>query len=473
MGILAHFFRHSSIVGLKDTIAAISTSPGVGGIGIIRVSGPKSEEIGRLLFRPRKKVDHFKTHHLYHGDIISSQTGAVLDEVLITIMRKPHSYTGEDTLEINCHGGPVILQTVLREAIEAGARPAEPGEFTRRAFLNNRLDLSQAEAVADMIMARTDMGRSLAMTQLKGNLSKRVKALRLSILDVHALLEALIDFPEEVDIETHPTSELAGRIQPIIDDLMGLLSTYHEGKVYRDGVSAVITGKTNVGKSSLLNRLLGEKRAIVTPIPGTTRDFIEEATSIKGIPVRLTDTAGVRDAGNIIEKEGIDLVWEKLSSADVVIIVLDGSEKLNRKDLKIVKRTRSRNCALVINKSDLPHILNVRKLDDILPGIKPLWISAKYGEGISDLKEHIHSLIIRNTNDRRSEIIITNLRHKTSLEKAARLLSRARENILEGISPEFVALDLRESLESLGEIVGETINEEVLDRIFSSFCIGK
>lgn len=457
---------------LNDTIAAISTPTGVGGIGIIRVSGPESEEIGRLLFRSGKEVDHFKTHHLYHGEIVLPEKGTVLDEVLVTIMRKPHSYTGEDTLEINCHGGPVILQVVLSEVIKAGARHAEPGEFTRRAFLNNRLDLSQAEAVYDMITARTDRGLDLAVGQLKGNLSKKVQTLRSSIIDILALLETSIDFSEE-DIEILSTSELAGRIQPIIDDLKELLSTYHEGKVYRDGVSAVIAGKPNVGKSSLLNKLLGEKRVIVTPIPGTTRDFIEEVTNIKGVPVRLTDTAGIRDTENIIEKEGVELVWERLSSADVVIIILDGSENLTGEDLEIIKKNRDKNHILVINKSDLPHMLNVREFDDILPGTIPLWISAKHGEGIPALKEHIHSSIISHTDDHRSDTIITNLRHKTALEKALDLISKARENILGGISYELPALDLRESLESLGEIAGETINEEVLDRIFSTFCIGK
>ena len=465
-------YCQTRVTKVKDTIAAISTPPGAGGIGIIRVSGPGSEEIGRLLFKSRRKVEHFRTHHLYHGDIVSPEKGTVLDEVLITIMRKPHSYTGEDVLEINCHGGPVILQAILSEVIKAGARHAEPGEFTRRAFLNNRLDLSQAEAVSDMIMARTDRGLDLAITQLKGNLSKRTEAFRSSIIDILAFLETSIDFPEE-DIEVPPAPELAGRIQVIIDNLRELLSTYSEGKVYRDGISAVIIGKPNVGKSSLLNRLLGEKRVIVASTPGTTRDFIEEVINIKGIPLRLTDTAGIRDAENIIEKEGIEIVRGKLSSADIIIMVLDGSEKLTREDLGIIKKNRHRNCVLVINKSDLPHMLNDQELNSLLPSIKPLRISAKYGDGIPSLKEHIHSLIISKTDDHRSEIIITNLRHKTALEKTVKLLSKARENMLEGISPEFAVLDLRESLESMGEIVGETINEDVLDRIFATFCIGK
>lgn len=457
---------------LNDTIAAIATPVGTGGIGITRVSGPGSEEIGSLLFRPEKNACRFKTHRLYHGDIVSPQTNTVLDEVLITLMREPHSYTGEDVLEINCHGGPVILQAILNEVIKAGARLAEPGEFTKRAFLNNRLDLSQAEAVADMITAGTDRGLRLAVAQLKGNLSEKIRDIRSAVVDILAILETSIDFPED-DTGISLAHELAGRIQSIIGDGMELLSTYHQGKIYRDGASAVITGKTNVGKSSLLNRLLGEKRAIVTHIPGTTRDFIEETINIKGAPVRFTDTAGIRDAGNSIEKAGIELVWEKISTADAVIIVLDGSEKLTWEDHEIIKRNRCGNCLLIINKSDLPHILNVTELYDLLPGVKPLWISARYGEGISALKERIYSSISGNTDNNRSEIMITNLRHRIALERTVSLLSSAGENILKDISPEFVSLDLRESLESLGEIVGETINEDVLDRIFSNFCIGK
>ncbi len=459
-------------MNLKDTIAAISTPPGVGGIGIIRVSGPESEEIGNLLFKHRKKSEHFRTHHLYHGDIVSPENGTVLDEVLITIMRKPHSYTGEDILEINCHGGPVILEAILKEVIKAGVRLAEPGEFTRRAFLNNRLDLSQAEAISDMIMARTDKGLDLAIAQLKGHLSEKIKSARSSIIDILALLESSIDFSEE-DIEVLPASELTERIQSVINSLEEILSTYHEGKVYRDGISTVIIGKPNVGKSSLLNRLLGEKRVIVASTPGTTRDFIEEVINIKGIPLRITDTAGIRDAEDIIEKEGVELVWEKLSSADIIIIVLDGSEKLTKEDLEIIEKNRSRNCVLVINKSDLSPMINVEKLNDLLPGKKPLWLSAKHGDGIPALKEHIRSLIISNKDDRRSDTIITNLRHKTAIEKAVTFISKARENVRDGVSPELASLDLRESLESIGEIIGETVNEEVLDRIFSTFCIGK
>ena len=458
---------------LRDTIAAIATPMGVGGLGIIRVSGPKSEEIARKLFKPRKRVDNFMTHHLYHGEIISPETGATLDEVLLTLMRKPHSYTGEDTLEINCHGGPLILQVVLTEVIKAGARLAEPGEFTRRAFLNNRLDLSQAEAVVDIIMAKTDRSLELAVSHLKGELTSKIEALRTSIIDVLAILEASIDFSEEgVDVEQN--SEIIRRIQAIVDDLHAMLATYEQGKIYRHGLGAVITGKPNVGKSSLLNRLLGEKRAIVTPIPGTTRDFIEEFTNIKGIPVRLTDTAGIRHPENIIEQEGIAFVREKLSSADLVFIVLDGSEELTEEDVEIIEENRMRKAILVINKTDLPHVINIQKVHQLVPDLHPLWISAKYGDGIPSLKEAIYALVMKQSKeDHPSTMMITNIRHKMALERAVALLSQAKDSIVGGLSPEFPALDVREALDSLGEIVGKTINEDILDRIFSTFCIGK
>ena len=458
---------------MEDTIAAIATPPGVGGIGIIRLSGPKARDIARILFRPSKKIDRFKTHQLYHGDVVSPETGVVLDEVLISFMEKPHTYTGEDVLEINCHGGPVIMQSILAEVVKAGARLAEPGEFTKRAFLNTRIDLSQAEAVFDMIMAKTDRGLELAVSHLKGDLRGEIEKIRASIVDILALLEASIDFSDE-DVEPGKPSEIAEATGAIIDELRKLASTYREGKMYRDGISAVITGRPNVGKSSLLNRFLGEKRAIVTAIPGTTRDFIEEIISIRGVPVKLTDTAGIRKPENVIEKEGINLVWEKLAQADVVIIVLDGSEALTKEDLEIIKRSQAKKCLLVINKADLPHALDERELNSHTPDVKPpIWISAKYGEGIAELRDAIHALTLNHAPDWHSTQIVSNVRHKTAIEKTADLLSRARESMINGLSPEFSAFDVREALECLGEIAGKTVTEEVLNRIFSTFCIGK
>lgn len=456
---------------LSDTIAAIATPPGTGGIGLIRITGPRSEEIAHKLFKARRGAARLQSHRLYHGDIVSSATGTVLDEVLLTIMRKPRSYTGEDTVEISCHGGSLITETILSEILKSGARLAEPGEFTKRAFLNNRIDLSQAEAVLDIIMASTDRARELALSHLKGDLSLRIEGIRTTARDILAMLEAAIDFPEdETAASFRPVED---KLQSIIEEIHVLLSTYEEGKIYRQGINAVITGKPNVGKSSLLNRLLGEKRAIVTPLPGTTRDFIEETIRIRGIPLKLTDTAGIRTPENMIEKEGLDFVQERLSLADVVILVLDGSSELTKEDLAIMEINKTRKTIPVINKADLPHRISTTEIRDLLPGMDPLRISAKYGEGVPDLKEAIYNLAMGNSGVSAPALFITNIRHKTALEKTAGLLTQASEEIHRNSPPELVSLDIRDALESMGEITGKTTSEEVLDRIFSSFCVGK
>lgn len=456
----------------EDTIAAIATPKGVGGIGIIRVSGAKAEEICHLLFRPGKDAGPLKNRYLYHGTIVSPETDEGIDEVLISLMRKPHSYTGEDTLEINCHGGPLILETVLNEVIKAGARPALPGEFTRRAFMNNRIDLSQAEAIIDLISVKTDRGLNLALSHLRGDLSKKIGRLRESLIEILAHLETAIDFTDD-DIEPVPYAEISRKIENATQDIREILSTYREGKLYRDGLNVLITGKPNVGKSSLLNRLLGEKRAIVTSVPGTTRDFIEEAINIRGMPVNFIDTAGIRDVNAVVEKEGIDLVWEKAESADIIIVLLDGSAKLAGEDLEVIEGNRGRKIALVVNKSDLPAKLKDRELEKILPCITPLWISAKYGKGMDELKEKIYVLACDNDDDFGSDIVLTNLRHKLALEKSVELLGQAGDTIKKDLSPELPALDIRESLDCLGEIVGITTTEDILNEIFSKFCIGK
>jgi tRNA modification GTPase len=458
---------------LEDTIAAIAPPPGTGSIGIIRVSGPRSRDLASLIFRPSNKTDGFNSHRLYHGDIISPDTGRVIDEVLISFMMKPRSYTGEDILEINCHGSAFILQSVLTLVIKAGARLAEPGEFTKRAFLNNRIDLSQAEAVAETIMARTDRALDLAVSHLKGGLACKIATIRNTIIDILANLETSIDFSDQ-DVEVGNPSSVIRDIEAAIGELTGLASTYSEGKIYRDGINAVIAGRPNVGKSSLLNRLLGEKRAIVTAMPGTTRDFIEEVITIKGVPVRLTDTSGIREPQNIIEKEGVNLVWEKLSQADVVIVVVDGSETLTKEDDEIIKRCKAKKFLLVINKADLLHVIDEKELASLAPDVMPpLWISAKHGDGITALTDAIHGLALNGADYGRTLNIVSNIRHKMALEKTRDMLSKARDSMLQGLSPEFSAFDIRQALERLGEIAGETATEEVLEKIFATFCIGK
>jgi tRNA modification GTPase len=461
-------------MAFRDTIAAIATPSGVGGTGLIRISGPLAEGIARRLFKPSRPLAAFLSHHLYHGEIVSPDTGSTLDDVLVAFMKGPHTYTGEDTLEISCHGGPLILRTVLDEIFKAGALPAERGEFTKRAFLNDRLDLSQAEAVLDLVTAQTREGVAAAAGRLKGKLSARIGIIRSAIVDLLAGIEASIDFSDEDGIVDAPGGKFP-EIQATIDDLAALAATYRRGRITREGVGIVIAGRPNVGKSSLLNRLLGEKRAIVTPIPGTTRDFIEEAVDIGGISVRLTDTAGIRPPENAIEKEGIDLVWERLTAADAILFLLDGSIAMTPEDCELLTKIQEKAVIPVINKSDLPQRIDGESLAGLLPGTArpPIRISAKYGNGIEDLTAAIREMFLGQPAEETTEMMIAHLRHKVALEQAAERLMRARDGLRDGIAPELAALEVREALDALGEITGRTTAEEVIERIFANFCVGK
>ncbi len=458
----------------RDTIAAIATPPGVGGIGLIRISGPSAEGIARRLFRPVRPAASFISHHLIHGRIVAPETGTVLDDVLVAFMEGPHTYTGEDMLEINCHGGPVVLRTVLDEVFRAGARPAERGEFTKRAFLNDRLDLSQAEAVNDIITAQTREGLSAAADRLRGGLSGQIGAIRSAIIDLLAGIEAAIDFAEEDGVVEASGADFA-ELRTVIDDISALAATYQRGRIYREGIGMVIAGRPNVGKSSLLNRLLGEKRSIVTDIPGTTRDFIEEAINIAGIPVRLTDTAGIRPPENAIEREGIGLVWERLSTADAVLVLMDGSRLLTPDDRELLGKVRGKPLIPVINKSDLPQLLDGEELQGLLPesAPPPVRISAKYGSGIEGLISAIREILLVQPAEEAPETMIAHLHQKVSLERAAECLTRAQNGLHEALPPELIALDLREALDALGEVTGRTTPEEVIERIFAKFCVGK
>lgn len=459
----------------QDTIAALATPPGTGGIGVIRLSGPRAAEIAHCLFKPAKKIISFVSHRLYHGDIIAPDSGAVLDEVLLTLMQAPRSFTGEDTLEIYCHGGLFIQQAILREVIAAGCRLAAPGEFTQRAFLNGRLDLAQAEAVSDLIMAKTEQGRDLALSHLKGRLSEKIEEMRQTIISLLALLEAGIDFAaEEVSPErASDAAPSAKLLDGIIGKMQALLSTYEQGKVFRHGANVVLAGKPNVGKSSLLNAMLGEKRAIVTPLPGTTRDFIEEIVNIAGVPVKLTDTAGIGPTTDIIEREGIALVREKLAVADLILLILDGSNLLAEEDRQIINDLTGRPCLVVINKIDLLQRLDLPELRVLLPDSPVLPISAKYGEGLTRLKESIYQAVLGIPENRGVDVVIANMRHKSILEKTISFLSQAAIGVRSNMPPELIAIDIRDALDSLSEIVGTTTNEEILEEIFSRFCIGK
>ena len=458
----------------RDTIAAVATPPGIGGIGIIRISGPGAGTIARRLFRPGRPTAELKSHRLYHGEIVNAETGVVLDEVLLSFLKAPRSYTGEDTVEISCHGGPLVLRTVLEEVLRTGARPADRGEFTRRAYLNGRLDLSQAEAVLDIITSQTQPGLTAAVGRLRGNLSGRIEEIRGGIIDLLARIEAAIDFSEDDGIGEKPDNP-APRIHEIFSEIAALAATYRHGKIYREGIGVVIAGRPNVGKSSLMNRLLGEKRSIVTSVPGTTRDFIEETADLGGIPVRLTDTAGLGPAQNAIEKEGVELAWRRLEKADAVLLLLDGSADLTKDDREILGRTASKPRLIVINKSDLPARLDEESLIGFLPEgtSRSIRISAKYGDGIDCLTASLRGLVLETPAEEAPDVMIAHLHQKVALEKTAEGLERAADGLSKGLHAELVALEIREALDALGDITGRTTPEEVLDRIFAKFCVGK
>jgi tRNA modification GTPase len=456
----------------QDTIAALATPFGISGIGIIRLSGPESLTVARRIFQPSTGICSWESHHLYHGDIVSDDGKTILDEVLISFMGKPHSFTGEDVVEINCHGNPLIIQSILAQLETLGCRLARPGEFSERAFLNNRLDLSQAEALSAMICAKSAKACAMGLAQLKGSLRNEIEELRLLLIDALALLEAAIDFTEDTSGERIP--EIPPQINHALERIQSLISSYRSARIFTEGINVIITGKPNVGKSSLLNALTGRKKAIVTDIPGTTRDLITDTINIGGIPVHLVDTAGIREPQNAIEKEGISLVWESLAEADVIIIMLDVSKPLTEEDKLIINKNKSGAIIAAINKIDLSRAWEKNTIEKLFPPeAKLLDISAKSGAGLEELKKTIMDLSVRENIENTDSAIITNLRHKLALEKSYNNIQKAKESMLGSMSPEFAAFDLREALDSLDEITGKKINDEILDKIFSSFCIGK
>ncbi len=457
----------------EETIAAISTPFGESGIGIVRMSGPMAESIVRGLFKAKRDQSLFISHHFHYGEIIDPRDGHPVDEVLVVLMRGPKTYTREDIVEINCHGGYLVLQKVLELVLAQGARMAQPGEFTKRAFLNGRIDLTRAEAVIDLIKAKTMEGIDIANQQLKGSLYKEMTALKESLIEHLSLIEAHIDFPEE-EMETIPQAEMRQNLHNSIQKLEEWISTYEEGRVFREGITCAITGKTNVGKSSLLNVLLRQERAIVTPIPGTTRDVIEEVLNIHGIPVRLMDTAGLRKAKDFIEQEGVRRAKERVADADLILLILDGSRELDEDDLEIILEIKEKKKVVIINKKDLPLKLSLEEIKKRFPEDPLVSISALKNEGVEDLKKAIYSsLIHRDIRVSPEHLIVANIRHKMLLTQIKENLSNALKDLEEGTSLEFIAFEIRSALDALGEMVGETTTEEVLHRIFNQFCIGK
>ncbi len=458
---------------LEDTIAAIATPIGTGGVGIIKISGPEAWAIGRYLFHQSGPFNVIQSHHLYYGHIVEPQTGKTVDEVLISFMRGPSTYTREDVVEINCHSGFAVLDRILELVIRAGARLAEPGEFTRRAFLNGRIDLTQAEAVLDLVTSKTRRSLHLASEHLRGGLQIIITELRSHLLDTLAMVEAAIDFPDE-DLEILEKEDLATSIlQQVRNPITRLLGQYEDGRILREGLAVIIAGKPNVGKSSLLNNLLRSTRALVTPVPGTTRDVIEESLSLRGIPLRLVDTAGLRQADDLVEQLGMEFTRERLARADLVLLVLDRSGPLTSEDLQIYDDIDTKTRLIILNKIDLDPHPDFATISDRFPEDTVVEISALHGDGMEQLKDAVFHTILGRRLDTESSAVAPNLRHKLCLERSLEAVNRALELLDAQSSAEIIALEVQEALAHLGEIIGLTTTEDLLDQIFSRFCIGK
>ena len=480
---------------LDDTICAIATPMGEGGIGIVRVSGPAAITLSSRIVQLRSglPLQNIRSHILCVADVLAplENMGGVgngvdeslLDEALVVCMHAPRSYTGEDVVEIHCHGGPFLLKTLCEGLVKEGARLAEPGEFTKRAFLNGRMDLTRAEAVLDTIRATTSKSLTIAQGLLRGNLLKTADRMRMELIRLVAHLEAGMDFVEE-DITFVAEKELQKSITSLQNDTNQLLNSFEEGRILREGIVTAIIGRPNVGKSSLLNSLLQTDRAIVSTIPGTTRDVLEETLNIEGIPLHVADTAGVRDTQDILEGEGIRRAREAISRAELLLIVVDGSIGLTRDDVYFIKHNQDKKRLVVINKSDLPCRVEGREIQEALKSgsesgseeqRKDAWVnvSAKSGKGMDQLRQEIRTLVLGTHYETRDSVLVTRLRHKISLQRVNDALSSSLAAIEQRLSSECIALDLRIALDSLGELTGIVTTDDILDQIFQEFCIGK
>ncbi len=456
----------------SDTIAAIATAVGESGIGIIRISGSEAISIADEIFtsiKDKKLVD-VDTYTAHYGHIVNQ--GQVLDEVITLVMRAEKTYTTEDIVEINCHGGTVILREILDLILDQGARLAEPGEFTKRAFLNGRIDLAQAEAVADLIQSKTEASMQLALDQLEGGLSEEVNSIKQDLISLLAHLEATIDFPEDEIEDFHP-EELAARIDTVQQQIDDLLATSDRGKILKEGIEAAIIGRPNVGKSSLLNALVREKRAIVTDIPGTTRDIIEEVINIDGIPVKIIDTAGIRNSENQIEKIGVEKSEEYLAKAELVLLVVDISSGITEADKRLLKDTKDKEVVVIANKLDLDHHFELKKIREILPDAPIVKTAAISNRGINELETAISELVYSGKVSAEEETMVSSLRHKKALQRAKENVADVKETFERGLANDFLTIDLRAALEAVNEITGDAVDEDIIDQIFADFCLGK
>ena len=462
------------LINFEDTIAAISTPPGEGGIAVIRLSGPQSFEIADMIFRGKTTISEAQSHTIHHGQIINPATVEFVDEVLIAVFKNPHSYTAEDIIEISSHGGALLASQILRLCLDCGARLAQPGEFTRRAFLNGRLDLAQAEAVADIINARTEISLKSASDHLEGKLSDTIKVLADKLRNLLALLEAYTDFPEE-EISEEDTKTLKSDLADIKQDYSALIDSYEHGKILKTGLKVPIVGKPNVGKSSLFNRLLDENRTIVTEIPGTTRDTVSEFINIEGLPVELIDTAGIRESGDTVEIEGIKRAREEIDKADLILALVDMTDSEIMSDIESLQKALGESNYLIIaNKVDRleQNKLDARQISLAEYNLLPL--SASSGQGLDKLK----SLIAQAGSSlakysAKGGLMLTNVRHRDALSKSLDFIEKVLEGVESGQSYEFLAFDLKNAISSIEEIIGVTTSDDILELIFSKFCIGK
>ncbi|MBS6219537.1 tRNA uridine-5-carboxymethylaminomethyl(34) synthesis GTPase MnmE [[Clostridium] symbiosum] len=456
----------------SDTIAAIATALTNSGIGIIRVSGNEAFDIVDRIFRPknkRKKLKEEKTYTVHYGHIQDGDE--IIDEVLAIVMRGPHSYTAEDTVEIDCHGGVLVMKKILETVIKYGARMAEPGEFTKRAFLNGRIDLSQAEAVIDVINSKNNYALKSSVSQLSGSMSKKVKELREKLLFEIAFIESALDDPEHISLDGYP-EKLKVTVNDMQEELNRAISTFDSGRVLSEGIRTVILGKPNAGKSSLMNVLVGEERAIVTDIAGTTRDTLEENIRLHGISLNIVDTAGIRETEDVVEKIGVDKARANADDADLLIYVVDGSCPLDENDYQIMNLIEGRKSIVLLNKTDLEMVLTPEEIKE-KTGKEVVAVSAKEQRGIDLLEEKIKELFLSGEIDFNDEVMITNVRHKTAMSEALKSLSLVKQSIEDQMPEDFYSIDLMNAYEQLGTIIGESLEDDLVNEIFNKFCMGK
>ncbi|MBU8676253.1 tRNA uridine-5-carboxymethylaminomethyl(34) synthesis GTPase MnmE [Bacillus subtilis] len=458
-----------------DTIAAISTPMGEGAIAIVRLSGPEAIQIADKIYKgPKgKTLSSVESHTIHYGHIVDRPSDRVVEEVMVSVLKAPRTFTREDVIEINCHGGIVTVNQVLQLALREGARLAEPGEFTKRAFLNGRIDLSQAEAVMDLIRAKTDRAMNVAMNQMEGRLSALVRRLRSEILETLAHVEVNIDYPEYDDVEEMTHQILVEKATAVKKEIEALLRTSEQGKILREGLSTVIIGRPNVGKSSLLNSLVHEAKAIVTDIPGTTRDVIEEYVNVRGVPLRLVDTAGIRETEDIVERIGVERSRQVLKEADLILLVLNYSEELSEEDVKLFEAVEGMDVIVILNKTDLEAKIDTERVRELANGRPVVTTSLLKEEGINDLEEAIQSLFYTGAIEGGDLTYVSNTRHISILQQAKRAIEDALSGIEQDVPIDMVQIDLTRCWELLGEIIGDSVHESLIDQLFSQFCLGK